>query len=275
MSNSPLVDYTKLSPNHSGNRTHSIDRISPHCVVGQASVESLGRWFDNPSLKASCNYAIGADGRVALIVDEARKSWCTSSNSNDQRAVTIECASDKDHPYAFRDEVYQKLIELCVDICKRNGKKKLLWLVDKDKTLAYEPAPDEMVLTVHRWFANKACPGDWMMAHMADLAAKVTQALTDGTTGSAVETQKTDSNDAVVKLSTIKRGSEGSQVRSMQFLLVGRGYSCGSTKASLAQVDGEAGYYTILAVKKFQKDFALDVDGICGPITWAKLLGAS
>lgn len=32
--NSPLVSYTKLSPNHSGQRTHSIDRITPHCVVG-------------------------------------------------------------------------------------------------------------------------------------------------------------------------------------------------------------------------------------------------
>ena len=36
--NSPLVSYTKLSPNHSVQRTHSIDRITTHCVVGQCSV---------------------------------------------------------------------------------------------------------------------------------------------------------------------------------------------------------------------------------------------
>ena len=34
-----------------------------------------------------------------------------------------------------KDVVYQTLIKLCVDICKRNGKKKLLWLGDKDTRL--------------------------------------------------------------------------------------------------------------------------------------------
>lgn len=175
--NSPLVTYTKLSPNHSGQRTHSIDRITPHCVVGQCSVETLGSIFAPTSRQASCNYGIGADGRVGMYVEEKNRSWCSSSNANDQRAVTIECASDTTEPYAFRDVVYQKLITLCVDICQRNGKKKLLWLGDKTKTLNYSPAADEMVLTVHRWFANKSCPGDWMYARMGDLASKVTAAL--------------------------------------------------------------------------------------------------
>lgn len=186
MSNSPLVSYTKLSPNHSGARTHSIDRITPHCVVGQCSVETLGNIFMPVSKQASCNYGIGADGRVLLCVNEANRSWCTSSNANDQRAVTIECASNASAPYAFKDVVYQKLITLCVDICKRNGKKKLLWLGDKNTTLNYSPKSDEMVLTVHRWFANKSCPGDWMYARMGDLASKVTAQLggkTSGTTG--------------------------------------------------------------------------------------------
>ena len=126
MSNSSLVNYTKLSPNHSGKRTHAIDRITPHCVVGQCSVETLGNVFAPTSRQASCNYGIGVDGRVLLCVDEGNRSWCTSSNANDQRAVTIECASDTTAPYAFKDVVYQKLITLYVDICKRNGKKKLL-----------------------------------------------------------------------------------------------------------------------------------------------------
>ena len=180
--NSPLVSYTKLSPNHSGQRTHSIDRITPHCVVGQCSVETLGRIFLPTSRQASCNYGIGEDGRVGMYVEEKNRSWCSSSNANDQRAVTIECASDATTPYAFKDVVYQKLITLCIDICKRNGKKKLLWLGDKDKTLNYSPAADEMVLTVHRWFANKSCPGDWMYARMGDLASKVTAALGDTAT---------------------------------------------------------------------------------------------
>lgn len=180
MSNSSLVSYTKLSPNHSGQRTHAIDRITPHCVVGQCSVETLGNIFLPTSKEASCNYGIGADGRVLLCVEEKNRSWCSSSSENDQRAVTIECASDATAPYAFKDVVYQKLIALCVDICKRNNKKKLLWLGDKTKTLAYSPKSDEMILTVHRWFANKSCPGDWMYARMGDLASKVTAQLGGG-----------------------------------------------------------------------------------------------
>lgn len=177
MSNSALVNYTLLSPNNSGARTHAIDRITPHCVVGQCSVEALGSLFAQSSRQASCNYGIGADGRVGMYVEEKNRSWCSSSNANDQRAVTIECASDATSPYAFKDVVYQKLITLCVDICKRNGKTKLLWLGDKDTTLNYSPASNEMVLTVHRWFANKSCPGDWMYARMGDLANQVTTQL--------------------------------------------------------------------------------------------------
>lgn len=186
--NSPLVVYTKLSPNHSGQRTHSIDRITPHCVVGQLSAESICGCFISPDRQASCNYGIGSDGRVSLCVEEKNRSWCTSSRENDQRAITIECASDSKHPYAFRDAVYTSLINLCIDICKRNGKSKLLWLGDKDKTLNYIPQADEMVLTVHRWFANKSCPGDWMYARMGDLASKVTAALNAGTDTTPTDT---------------------------------------------------------------------------------------
>lgn len=177
MSNSGLVVYTKLSPNHSGQRTHSIDRITPHCVVGQLSCESICGCFTSPQREASCNYGIGTDGRISLCVEEKNRSWCSSSNANDQRAVTIECSSDKTAPYAMTDAVYAALIDLCTDICKRNGKSKLLWFGDKNKTLAYEPKADEMIITVHRWFANKSCPGDWLYNRLGDLAAKVTSRL--------------------------------------------------------------------------------------------------
>lgn len=187
MSNSPLVVYTKLSPNHSGKRTMPIDRITPHCVVGQCTAEGLGDWFAKSSTQASSNYGIDRDGRVGMYVEECNRSWCTSSNANDQRAITIECASDATEPYAFRDAVYEKLIVLCVDLCKRNGKSKLLWFGDKDKTLNYSPKSDEMILTVHRWFANKSCPGNWMYARMGDLAAKVTAQLA-GTSPAQPET---------------------------------------------------------------------------------------
>ena len=179
--NSSLVSYTKLSPNHSGQRTHSIDRITPHCVVGQLSAESICGCFTSPSRQASCNYGIGTDGRISLCVEEKNRSWCSSSNANDQRAITIECASDISEPYAMNDKVYTSLISLCTDICKRNGKKKLLWFGDKNQTLNYAPKSDEMVITVHRWFANKSCPGNWLYARLGDLAAKVTANLGSNT----------------------------------------------------------------------------------------------
>ena len=193
--NSPMVVYTKLSPNHSGQRTMAIDRITPHCVVGQCTAEGLGDWFYKSSTQASSNYGIDKDGRVGMYVEEKNRSWCSSSGANDQRAITIECASDTTEPYAFRDIVYQRLIELCIDICKRNGKNKLIWFGDKDKTLNYSPKSGEMILTVHRWFANKSCPGNWMYARMGDLVEKVTKVL--GGTDKPVEPEKPEDKTAI------------------------------------------------------------------------------
>lgn len=236
--NSPLVVYTNLSPNHSGQRTHSIDRITPHCVVGQLSAESICGCFISPSRQASCNYGIGKDGRVSLCVEEKNRSWCSSSAANDQRAITIECASDLTHPYAMNSAVYTSLIKLCTDICKRNGKTKLLWLGDKNKTLNYAPASDEMVLTVHRWYANKACPGDWLYSRLSDLAAKVTAALGTpvASTGlQAASLKDMESAEVVTKVATLFTASQKqsgilASVSMAQFIL-----ESGYGKSELAQ----------------------------------------
>lgn len=178
-SNSALAEYVLISPNNGGKRTASIDRITPHCVVGQVSIESLGAWFQKKEIEASSNYGIDVNGRIGIFVPEDSRSWCSSNKSNDDRAVTIECASDSYHPYAMTDAVWASLISLCVDICVRNGKKKLLWLGDKNKTLEYAPKSDEMILTVHRWFDNKECPGDWLYTRLGQLAALVTSGIND------------------------------------------------------------------------------------------------
>ena len=158
--------------------------------MGQLTAEGICACFPK-GREASCNYGIGKDGKVALCVEEKNRSWCSSSAENDQRAVTIECASDSTAPYAFNTAVYNALIELCVDICKRNGKNKLLWLGDKTKTLNYAPKSGEMVLTVHRWFANKSCPGDWMYSRMGDLATTVTKRLSGVSGGGSTTTTPT------------------------------------------------------------------------------------
>lgn len=177
MSNSPLVSYTLISPNRSSPRNEPIDRITIHCVVGQITVESLGALFYQPNRQASSNYGIGKDGKIGLYVEEKDRSWCTSSRANDNRAITIEVASETYSPYAVNAAAYASLLDLCTDICKRNGKSKLLWIGEKNATLSYVPKSDEMVLTVHRWFANKSCPGDWLFVRHGMIAKEVTQRL--------------------------------------------------------------------------------------------------
>ena len=190
-SNSSLVDYTRLSPNNSGERNHKIDTITIHCVVGQCSVETLGDIFAPTSRQASCNYGIGSDSRIGLYCEEKNRSWCSSSSSNDNRAITIEVASDTTEPYAVRDVVYKSLINLLVDICQRNGIKKLLW--QGDKSLIGQV--DKQNMTVHRWFANKSCPGDYLYSRHGQIASEVNARL--GASETPVVTPPTDNSTSI------------------------------------------------------------------------------
>ena len=172
MSNSKMVSHTKISP-YKSRRTEKIDTITIHCVVGQMSVESLGVEFSRPGKNASSNYGIGSDGRVGMYVEEKDRSWCSSNTANDNRAITIECASDAFHPYAINQKVYDTLIKLCADICKRNGIKELKWKGDKSLIGNIE----KQNMTVHRWFSNKACPGDYIYDRLGKIANEVNDIL--------------------------------------------------------------------------------------------------
>lgn len=183
MSNSPLVNYTKISPNRTSPRKQAIDTITIHCVVGQCSVETLGNVFAPATRQASSTYGIGYDGRIGMYCEEKDRSWCTSSSANDNRAITIEVASDTTHPYTVTDKALAALIELCADICKRNNIKQLLW--KGDKSLIGKVNKQNM--SVHRWFANKSCPGDYLYNKHPYIAAEVNKKLGTGaapTTGS-------------------------------------------------------------------------------------------
>lgn len=171
--NSSLVNYTKISPNKTVNRNHAIDTITIHCVVGQCSVETLGNIFAPASRKASSNYGIGFDGRIGMYVEEKDRSWCSSSASNDHRAVTIEVASDTKEPYGVTDKAYASLLNLVTDICKRNGIKELKWKGDKNLVGQI----DKQNMTVHRWFAAKSCPGTFLYNKMGEIAAEVNNRL--------------------------------------------------------------------------------------------------
>ena len=185
MSNSPLVNYTKISPNKSSPRNHKIDTVTIHCVVGQCSVETLGNVFAPTSRQASSNYGIGYDGRIGMYVEEEDRSWCSSNAANDNRAITIEVASDTKEPYAVNARAYAALIDLLVDICKRNGIKELVWSTNKADRVNHKNGCN---MTVHRDYANKSCPGTYLYERHAQIASEVNKRL--GSTNIKPEPEK-------------------------------------------------------------------------------------
>lgn len=186
MSNSALVNYTKISPNRTSPRKNKIDTITIHCVVGQCSVETLGAIFAPSSRQASSNYGIGYDGRFGMYCEEKDRSWCSSSAANDNRAITIEVASDTTEPYAVNDKAYAALLDLVTDICRRNGIKKLVWSTKKNERVNHLNGCN---LTVHRDYANKSCPGNYLYERQGEIAAEVNKRL-----GASVEEPETPSS---------------------------------------------------------------------------------
>lgn len=194
-SNSPLVTYSKLTKNHSGLRTHSIDTITIHCYVGQVTAKSGVDYFYNQGelyqqfqinpktgkkerkgRGCSSNYVVGKDGDIGLSVEEKNRSWCTSSSTNDSRAITIEVASDNKAPYAVTDKAYNALIQLVADICKRNNIKRLVWSTNKNERVNHLNGVN---MTVHRDYAAKDCPGEWLYSRHGEIADKVNAILND------------------------------------------------------------------------------------------------
>ena len=246
MSNSNLVNYTKLSPNCTKPRRKKIDTITIHHMAGNGSVELCGTLFSDPKRKASSNYGIGSDGRVGMYVEECNRSWCSSNSNNDHRAITIEVANDEiGGKWHVSDKALAKLIDLCVDICKRNGIKKLNFTGDKTGNL-----------TMHKWFANTDCPGPYLESKFPYIADEVNKRLIY---------QKEVCN---VYIKVLKKGAKGNAVKALQTLLIGYGFSCGACGA-----DSSFGPATDKAVRAYQKAKGLEVDGSVGPATWGSLLG--
>lgn len=178
MSNSGLITYTRISPNRTAPRNHTIDTVTIHCYVGQVTAErgASGSGFTNydPKKGSSCNYVVGYDGSRALVVPESDRSWCSSNPANDHRSITIEVASDRVHPYAVTDKAYNALIELLTDICWRNGIERLVWSENKSDRVNHLNGCN---MTVHRDFAAKSCPGDYLYERHGEIATAVNERL--------------------------------------------------------------------------------------------------
>lgn len=200
--NSPLVTYINLTKNKTTNRNNTIDTITIHCFVGQVTAKQGCDYFATTERQCSANYVVGYDGSIGLSVEEKDRSWCSggkdskgnvikvngiSGAMNDHRAVTIEVASGAKEPYEVTDAAYKALIALVADICQRNDIKKLLW--QGKKNLVGDITKQNM--TVHRWFANKSCPGTYLYDRHGEIAAEVNKRL--GADESKVETPATTS----------------------------------------------------------------------------------
>lgn len=183
MSNSPLATYTRITKNKTSPRNHAIDTITIHCIVGQWTAKQGCDYFATTDRQCSANYVIGKDGSIGLSVDEKDRSWCSSNGTNDNRAITIEVASDTTHPYAVTAKAYAALLDLVTDICKRNGIKKLVWSTNKNDRVNHRNGCN---MTVHRDFANKACPGEYLYSRHGEIAAEVNRRLQGASNGGGV-----------------------------------------------------------------------------------------
>lgn len=254
MSYSKLVEYVKLSPNCTKPRSKKVDAIVIHHMAGNATIEAVGALFAQTSRQASSNYGIGTDGRVACYVEEENRSWATCNAGIDNRAITIEVANCSGEPdWKVSDKALESTIALCVDICKRYGFK-LNYTGNKNGNLH-----------MHKWYAATGCPGAYLASKFQYIANEVNKRL-----GENIEPSKPVVNSGcTLNLPVLHRGSEGESVKALQILLIGKGYSCGGWGA-----DGDFGLATEEAVRKFQRDNGLTMDGIVGTETWSKLLGA-
>lgn len=297
--NSPLVSYTKISPNRTVCNNRKIDTITIHCMAGNMSIESCGDLFAKASRAASSNYGIGSDGRIGLYVEEKDRSWCSSNRENDMRAITIEVANNGGAPdWPISNEAYEALITLVTDICKRNGIEKLVWSTDKNTRVNHL---DGCNMTVHRDYAAKACPGDYIYSRLGQMADEVNSRLgivvnkpaekpaekpvteetcyslkqfikdIQGCTGSVV--------DGIAGPETLRNTvtlceSRNKRHKAVKFVQK-RLYELGYTE--VGEADGIAGKKFTAAVKRYQSEIVKlsNPDGIISAKknTWKKLLG--
>lgn len=201
--NSSLVSYTKISPNRTSPRNHEIDTITIHCMAGNLSVETCGNVFANKTRKSSSNYGIGSDGRIAMYVEEKDRSWCSSNKANDHRAITIEVANDGGAPdWHVSKKAMASLINLCADICKRNNIKKLVWSTNKKDRVNHLNGCN---MTVHRDYAAKSCPGDYLYSKQGYIADEVNKLLGVNITNSSQQSTVTSNTYTVQKGDTLSK----------------------------------------------------------------------
>lgn len=255
---SPLTKVTIVSPNKAV-RKAKIDTITIHCMACNGSLTAIGKAFSKKN-GCSSNYGIDSKGMVACYAPEEYRSFCSSSPSNDDRAITIEVANDggADTGWHVSNEALATLIELLVDVCRRNGIKELKWKANK----ALIGKVDLQNMTVHRWFAKKACPGDYLYNLHGSIAAEVNKRLG---VQPAPQPTPTPAPQPAMKAAVpvVKKGTKGANAKLLQQNL--NTFGCGLV------TDGIFGKASVAALKAWQKSNKLVADGIYGNKSYAKM----
>lgn len=270
MSYSPLVSYYNKSPNCESRNGKSIKGFAIHCFVGQVGMPRGVDVFKPVGKDASANYVIAYDGEIGCAVDDELRSWCTSSRI-DEQVLTIECASDSFHPYAITDKCYKSLIALLVDRCKAYGISKLSFANDPDYARALKVDENYQNIVWHRWFANKACPGQDLMDKTPQIVKDV-NAILNGDKPAPVPPQPEPPEPepeytTTVVINNLSNGDVGADVAALQGMLEYYGYDM----KSYGGCDGIFGDGTERAVIKFQRANDLDPDGVVGAKTYNAL----
>lgn len=269
MSNSSLITYKELTRNYDP-RKNKIDTITIHCYVGQVTAKQGCDYFYNTDREVSSNYIVGYDGSIGLSVEEKNRAWTSFSPSNDHRAITIETASATSHPYKVTDAAYKALINLCTDICKRNGIRKLVWSSKESDRVNHKNGCN---MTLHRDFINTDCPGQYLIDHMQDIANQVNKRLNSTTTTTPTTkpttTIKIDApseiggNDMTRGYFRVGDRNEGVYSYKQQLMLLKK-------KGIISQgVDNNEifGAGTRTATMQVQRAAGITVDGLAGPQT--------
>lgn len=293
MSNSPLVNYTKISPYKNSPRNRKISGIAIHCMAGNLSVQTCGNVFQNSV--ASSNYGIDENGNIGMYVEEKDRAWCTASSYVDNRSVSIEVANYNTPDCKVSDTALKTLINLCVDICKRNGIKKMYWFGNRTDSENYDCKEGEGIFFVHRWYSPKACPGDYLMSKHPYICNEVNKRLANGSLADIVPIEPINCNMHVKDLQYALNEDgikDGRGIQLEEDGIYGTNTEAAVKKICLstktrgrytnttswvqcrvgASVDGIFGDATTKKVKEYQSKKRLTSDGIVGFNTMKALL---
>lgn len=273
MSNSPLVNYVKLSPNYDSRDGHKITDITIHHMAGNLTVEQCGAVFQNYG--RSSNYGIDSKGRVGMYVQEAYTSWANSNFASNQRSITIELANDRiGGNWHVSDTAINKCIELCVDVCRRNGIKRLNFTGNTNGNL-----------TAHRMFTSTACPGDYLYSKFPYIQNEVNRQLGQGDGKLVIDGLFGELSTMKLQkmLGIVQDGWVGGQTNPVKpcvpnwtTMRFNDGYTGSTTidrmqrwlkskKCNPGTIDGLCGKNTVMALQKFLANYGAGaIDGIMG-----------